>query len=64
MKQKLIIARMPVNDIERPVTVLYEDGSPAEIHIEEPGNESILNNIYVGHVTKVLQNTGAFIRFG
>lgn len=54
---------MPVNDIERLVTVLYEDGSPAELHIEEPDNESILNNIYVGHVTKVLQNTGAFIRF-
>lgn len=61
MEQKLVIANMPFNDREDIVTVYYEDEIPVEIYIEDGRNE-ILNNIYVGHVTKILQNTGAFVR--
>ncbi len=64
MEQKLVMANMPFDDMEGLVTVYYEDEIPAEIYIEKNGIRELLGNIYVGHVTKILQNTGAFIRFG
>lgn len=63
MEQKLVIANMPFDDMEGLVTVYYEDEIPAEIYIEKNGIKELLGNVYVGHVTKVLQNTGAFVRF-
>ncbi len=62
MEQKLVIANMPFDDRKGIVTVYYEDEIPAEIYIEASGSKEMLNNIYVGHVTKILQNTGAFVR--
>ncbi len=62
MEQKLVIANMPFDNRESIVTVYYEDEIPAEIYVEDNDKKELLNNIYVGHVTKILQNTGAFVR--
>lgn len=62
MEQKLVIANMPFDDMEGLVTVYYEDEIPSEIYIEKNGIRELLGNIYVGHVTKILRNTGAFVR--
>ncbi len=55
---------MPVNGRDRIVTALFENNKAAEFYISDPDEESLINNIYVGHVSKVIKEAGgAFVRF-
>lgn len=64
MKQKLVIANMPIDGKDAIVMVLYENDKAVEMYIRSGDKPSVLNNIYVGHVTKVAPGSGGvFINF-
>ncbi len=62
LKQKLVCAKMPIAGRERIVSVLYENDSAVEIHVNVEEKPPIAGNIYVGRVTSVVQG-GVFVRF-
>lgn len=64
MKQKLLVARLPMANGEGRAVVLYEEEEAVELYLTDPSESSLLNNIYLGHVAKVIaQAGGAFVRF-
>ena len=64
LEQKLVIAKMPVNGVEKRVTVLFENKEAVEMYVSDLQTECLLNNIYLGHVTKLHTGaSGAFVRF-
>ena len=62
MAYKLIVAKMPICDRECIATVLYDGSEAIELCIDEVGAESVVNNIYLGRVEKVI-NSGFFVRY-
>lgn len=64
MGQKLVIAGMPVAGEEKRVTALFENEEAVELYVSGMDETGLLNNIYLGHVTKVhAASNGAFVRF-
>ena len=65
MNKELITACMPVRDIPAHVTVLYEEGHPAEVYIEPEQAETLIGRIVIGKVESVSAGlSAAFIRTG
>ena len=62
MACKLIVAKMPIRGKERIATVLYDKDEAIELYIDDIGSKSVVNNIYVGYVQKVI-NGGFFVRY-
>ena len=61
--KKLVICKMPVNDIESIVTVLYEENRPVELYIDDADREYSTGDIYLGYVENVSNSAGgAFVR--
>ena len=65
MNKELITACMPVRNIPAQVTVLYEEGLPAELYVEPEHKESLLGRIVIGKVETVSAGlSAAFLRTG
>ncbi|MDD3339574.1 MAG: ribonuclease E/G [Lachnospiraceae bacterium] len=64
-KKELVVVQFPYEEREMQAAVLYEDKKPVEIRMGRPEQDSILGNVYVGKVDKVVANIGAaFVNIG
>lgn len=59
MNKKLIITTFPIHNRPCTVTALEEEGRIVEIQIQKPEDSSILGNIYIGKVQKIVPNIQA-----
>ncbi|MBO5521963.1 MAG: ribonuclease E/G, partial [Eubacterium sp.] len=65
MNKELITACMPVREIPAHVTVLYEEGNPAEVYVEPEQAETLIGRIVIGKVESVSAGlSAAFVRTG
>lgn len=65
MNKEVVTACMTVQDIPAQMTVLYEDGQPAEVYIEPAQGGSLIGQIVIGKVESVSDGlSAAFVLTG